>query len=282
MAEQVRRVHVVIGGYPAGSHAGHDHDFVRVQVLSLLQQHENVHATVSVDFEDIEKWLPGCDFLFTYVAGPYADGDQNDYLRTWLEEGGRWLGIHGTAGGRTKRLPDSRRKQMVKMPYHETLGAFFLNHEPIRHFEVTVADRDHALTRGLPAMFETTDEPYQIEVLDSPHTRVLLTNALGPDATPPGGGFAYDEDTSLMSDGVTRVLGYVRDVGKGQVAYVALGHTHTPTTNVQRTVHESVRPDGPKGDVPLHFRGSWDTAEFRQLLSNGIRWGVGVEVPTAV
>lgn len=274
MPEGVTRVHVIIGGYPAGSHAGHDHDYVRVQALSLLQQHENVHATVSVDFNDIDKWLPGCDFLVTYVAGPYADGEENETLRQWVEQGGRWLGIHGTSGGRTKRVGEKRAKQMVQMPFHETLGAFFINHEPIRRFEVTVADRDHPLTRGLPATFETTDEPYMIEVLD-PSARVLLTNALGPDATPPGGGFYYEQDTTLLADGVTRVLGYVRSLGKGEVAYIALGHTHTPTTNIQRRVNKNVSPDEKPS---LHFRGSWDVDAFRQLFRNGIEWGVGATV----
>lgn len=270
MAGDVIRAHVITGGYPVGSHAGHDHDYVRVQALTLLQEDERVHATVSSDFTDIEKWLPGCDFLFTYVAGPYAEGDQNDALLEWLEQGGRWVGIHGTAGGRTKRVGASRRKQMVKMPYHETLGAFFLNHEPVRRFEVQVVQQDHPLTRGLPASFLTTDEPYQVEVLDPASTTVLLTNRLGPDSSPPGFGFVYERDTSLFEDGVTRALGYVRAVGKGEVAYFALGHTHTPTTNVQPFVHESVDPEG---KTPLHFRGSWDVPEFRQLFRNAITWG---------
>ncbi|MEX1023386.1 MAG: ThuA domain-containing protein, partial [Dehalococcoidia bacterium] len=259
-----------------GSHAGHDHDYVRVQALSALQEFEDVHATVASDFTDIEKWLPGCDFLFTYVAGPYADGAENDYLRRWVEEGGRWFGIHGTSGGRTTRVGESHRKRMMKMPYHETLGAFFINHEPVRRFEVTVA-ADHALTRGLPSTFETADEPYMIEVLDPANTRVLLTNALGADSSPPGFGFVYDEDTSLQPDGVTRVLGYVRTLGRGEVAYVALGHTHTPTTNVQPFVHESVDPEG---KTPLHFRGSWETDSFRRLFRNAIEWGVAVRERT--
>src|SRR5690606_24581750 len=114
----------------------------------------------------------------------------------------------------------------------------------VRRFEVQVADAGHPLTQGLPATFETTDEPYQIEVLDPANTRVLLTNRLGPDASPTEFGFVYDQDTSLHADGVTRTLAYVRTVGRGEVAYVSLGHTHTPTTNVQPFVHTSVDPEG--------------------------------------
>ena len=37
---------------------------------------------------------------------------------------------------------------MVKMPYHETLGGFFLSHPPIRKFRVDLVDAQHPLTRG--------------------------------------------------------------------------------------------------------------------------------------
>ena len=47
---------------------------------------------------------------------------------------------------------------------------------------------------------------------------------------------------------------------------------HTPTTNSQRSVHESVSPDH---TVPLNLLGSWETEGFRTLLRNGIGWGLG-------
>ena len=45
-------------------------------------------------------------------------------------------------------------------------------------------------------------------------------------------------------DGKTRVLGYVKDVGAGSVAYVALGHCHSPLSNGQPFVDASVADDG--------------------------------------
>ena len=53
------RAHLIVGGYPAGSTAGHDMDFARRQILNMLEEQENTHTTVSSDFSNIEKWISG-------------------------------------------------------------------------------------------------------------------------------------------------------------------------------------------------------------------------------
>ncbi|MBM3140047.1 MAG: ThuA domain-containing protein [Chloroflexi bacterium] len=267
------RAHVITGGYPPGSPAGHDHDFARLRVLELLYDHEGVHTTVAGDYTDLEKWLEPCTLLVSYVAGPVAHDEQNKVLRQWIEAGGRWLALHGSSGGRAVRVqPEGRRRRMVKMPYHETLGGFFINHPPIRKFRVDTVDPKHPLTRGMPESFETIDEPYMVELQQPPRSQVLLTSSWGPDPTGGETGFVYDEDTSLFPDGKTRAVAYVREMSQGAVAYTTLGHAHTPTTNSQVRVDDSVVPGG---EVPLTLRGSWETAGFRQLLKNGIAWGLG-------
>lgn len=52
------RVHVITGGFPPGSAAGHDMDYARLRILQLLHEHPHVLATVANDFMDISKWLP--------------------------------------------------------------------------------------------------------------------------------------------------------------------------------------------------------------------------------
>lgn len=104
--------------------------------------------------------------------------------------------------------------------------------------------------------------------------RRFRTTELATDPSPPGSGFVYDRDTSVLADGKTRVLGYTCTRGKGGVAYIALGHCHSPTNNRQRVVDASVQAIG---NVPQLFRGPWETAPFEQLLRNGITWGIGWE-----
>jgi hypothetical protein len=267
-------VHVVAGGFPRGSAAGHDIDYARLRILQLLQEEGRATASVASDFSDLDRLLPKSDLLVTYVAGPYPDERQCELLAAWLDEGGRWLALHGTSGGRAAPLPDGRPGRMMSRgPHHDVLGCFFLNHPPIRAFRVDVCDSNHPLTRGLPASFEVMDELYLIEVAAPAETTVLLSTADldAKDPAPRTFGFTYDEDTSVGSDGSTRVLGYVRERGAGAVAYFALGHCHTPTTNIQPFVDVSVDAEG---TTPLEFRGPWETDAFASLLRNGIEWGL--------
>ena len=255
------RVHLVAGGYPPGSSAGHDMDYARLRLLEFLSENEHIATTVAGDFGDLDKWLADSRLLVSYVAGPYPGTKQLGALNEWLEDGGRWFALHGTSGGRAARMEGSPRRRMVREAHHETLGCFFLNHPPIRRFEVAVHDR-HPLTQGLPPTFETVDELYMVEPIGD--AQVLLTTEMPQDPSPPGFGFHYDADTSLLPDGKTRILGYVKPAGKGAVAYVALGHCHSPRTNWQSVADES---------VAKRFRGSWDNAAFETLVRNAVSWG---------
>lgn len=241
-------------------------DYARLRLLEILSGAGAIATTVAGDFADIEKWLPDCQLLVTYVAGPYPDAGQSAFMNGWLENGGRWLALHGTSGGKAARIPNSYLRRMVKLDHHRILGSFFLNHPPVRRFSVDVAD--HPLTEGVGPVFDVMDELYLIELQD-PDLHVLLTTVLEKDPSPEGFGFAYDKDTALQADGKTRVLGYLRSVGKGSVIYYGLGHCHSETTNIQPFVDASVDPDG---TTPKVFRGAWETEAFQRLLKNAIAW----------
>src|SRR5438445_7425272 len=217
-----RRAHLIAGGFPPGSPAGHDHDYARLRLLGLLAE-QNVAASVANDFADVEKWLPMSRLLVTYVAGPYPDAAQCRAIQSWLEAGGRWLGLHGTSGGRAERVDGARQRRTVKTEHHALLGSLFLTHPPICKIHVEVRDGGGRLTRGLGASFDVEDEPYFIELQDPGSTRVLLTADYGPGATSPAIGTLYPSDTSLLPDGRPRVLGYTREIGQGGGTYLPLG-----------------------------------------------------------
>lgn len=258
--------HLVVGGFPPGSGAGHDMDYVRLHLLEALARHPNVKTSVANDFGRLDTWLGLSRFLITYTAGPYPNEAENDALLDWLRSGGRWLGLHGTSGGRAVR--SGRRRRMVRMSHHDTLGGFFLNHPPIRNFGVDVAE--HELTTGVDS-FTTSDELYFVELTHPEDTTVLLSTELATNPAPDFG-FIYDADTSVLPDGRTRALGFTRPVGEGGVTYFALGHCHDPVTNGQPWVDESVVADG---TTPATFRGSWESDSFNRLLANAIDWGCG-------
>ena len=264
---QSDRAHLIAGGFPPGSMAGHDHDYARLRLLQLLADRD-VPASVANDFADLDKWLPVSRLLITYVAGPYPDAAQCGVIEQWLETGGHWLALHGTSGGRAERVEGSRQRRTVKTEHHALLGSLFLTHPPICRIRVEVSDSDHPLTRGLDGSFEVEDEPYFVELQDPGSTRILLTAVYGPNAVSPAIGTLYPSDTSLQSDGRTRVLGYTRDVGDGSVAYITLGHCHNPAIRAGRTAD-------PTDTTPLTFHGSWESPAFTTLLRNAIAWGVG-------
>jgi len=258
------RAHLITGGFPPGSSAGHDHDHARLRLLNLLAERD-VPASVANDFADIEKWLPISRLLITYVAGPYPDTSQSRAIQQWIEGGGHWLGLHGTSGGKAERVAGMRQRRTVKMEHHAVLGSYFLTHPPLCKFRVDVSD--HALTKGVGASFEVEDEPYFIELQDPASTRILLTAEYGPGAVSPSIGTVYASDTSLQPDGKTRVLGYTRDVGKGEVTYFALGHCHNPASRAGRAAD-------PADKTPPIFHGAWESSGFITLLRNAIARGM--------
>jgi len=261
------RAHLIAGGFPPGSLAGHDHDFVRLQLLQMLAE-QDVPATVAGDFADLEKWLPTSRLLVTYVAGPYPSATQCETLHQWLAAGGHWLALHGTSGGRAERVAGSRSRRTVKTEHHALLGSYFLTHPPIREFRVEVRDASSPLTQGLGSSFVVEDEPYFIELQDPGATRILLTAAYGPDAVSPSIGTLYPTDTSLLPDGRSRVIGYTKPVGDGAVTYCALGHCHNPAIRAARAFSD------PNDTTPDTFRAPWENAGFTQLLRNAIAWRV--------
>jgi type 1 glutamine amidotransferase len=262
MTEQrPNRAHLIAGGFPPGSSAGHDHDHARLRLLGLLAE-QAIPASVSNDFADIGTWLPISRLLITYVAGPYPDAAQSQAIQQWLQAGGHWLALHGTSGGRAERVEGFRQRRTVKTDHHAVLGSFFLTHPPIRTFRVDVAPSDHPITRGVGSSFEVEDEPYFIELQDPASTQILLTADYGPDATSPTIGTLYPRDTSLQADGRTRVLGYTRAVGSGAVTYFALGHCHNPAS----------RPGQASDLTPPVFHGAWTSDAFQTLLRNAVSW----------
>jgi type 1 glutamine amidotransferase len=261
------RAHLITGGFPPGSMSGHDHDYARLRLLGLLAERD-VPASVANDFADIEKWLPTSQLLMTYVAGPYPNAAQTRTIRDWVATGGHWLALHGTSGGKAERVEGMRNRRTVKTEHHALLGSYFLTHPPICKIHVEVRDAGSALTQGLGKSFDVDDEPYFVELQDPGSARILLTADYGASGEWPAAAALYGSDTSLQSDGRTRVIGYSRDVGAGGVAYFALGHCHNPAIRAGRV------PD-PRDTTPPVFHGAWETGAFIQLLRNAIGWGIG-------
>lgn len=264
------RAHLITGGFPTGTPSGHDHDYARLQLLARLEEQE-IPASVSSDYEDVEKWLPHSQLLITYVAGPHPNPQQCGAIQSWLEAGGRWLGFHGTAGGKAERIEGTDWRKTVKLDHHAVLGGYFLTHPAIRTMTLKVGDGPESLLKGLPDSFEVTDEPYFVELQDPSSTHILLSAEYGPDCVSPLIGPVYAKDTSLLPDGKTRALAFTKEVGKGGVTYFALGHAHNPAIKALRAAEQGVPLESL---APLTFHGSWENETFQVMVRNAVTWGM--------
>jgi len=80
------RAHLITGGFPPGSPAGHDHDYARLRLLGLLAERD-IPASVANHFSDVEKWLPVSRLLIPSVAGPVPDAARSRGIPRWPEPG---------------------------------------------------------------------------------------------------------------------------------------------------------------------------------------------------
>ena len=151
-------------------------DYARLRLLQLLQEDQGVLTTVASDFTDVAKWLPKSRLLVTYVAGPYPNDEQNQFIRQWLKKvgaGWRCMALVAVGPFKSEKTAHARHGE-IEPPHH--VGRLLLNHPPVRKFRVDVTDREHMLTQGLSGSFEVVDELYLIEVLDPAKTHVLLND----------------------------------------------------------------------------------------------------------
>ena len=88
MPERIDAHFVAAGRY-------HDIDFARLEILKLLAEHPEIRTTVACDYSDTER-LKECRFLVTYCCDLMPSEAQMASIRQWLEEGGKWLSLHGT------------------------------------------------------------------------------------------------------------------------------------------------------------------------------------------
>ena len=94
-------------------------------------------------------------------SGDTLTAEQREAFKTWVENGGSYVGIHG-AGGDPKYDPPNGRSSLADWPWYiETLlGAQFTSHSPQQPGDAHVEDPKSPLTKGLPAVFRRTDEWY--------------------------------------------------------------------------------------------------------------------------
>ncbi|MET0326441.1 MAG: ThuA domain-containing protein [Ilumatobacteraceae bacterium] len=234
----------------------HDFDFARLELLELLAGDDHVRVRVAQHFGDVAA-IEASDFLVTYTCDLRPTAEEQQVVRTWVEQGGRWVALHGTncildppgPDGPTYRAPRSI------AVWADTLGSQFLSHPSIEPYTVrrSPGAGDDPLVAGIDS-FESDDELYLMEhhgdVVPLLETRWTGTTR----------GFA-DAD---WPDDEPRLVLYRRPLGAGEVVYFTLGHC--------RSHWDMVDPPHNGARWPTIDRGSWEIPEFTEIIRRAIAW----------
>jgi uncharacterized protein len=243
-----------VHGYLVCGGRFHDFDFARLELLKLLAEDQDIRIKVGSDYRDVDA-IGGSDFLVTYTCDVRPSEAEQRALRAWVEHGGRWLALHATSAAIEMVVaPDGGRPAVFDTPavfphLVETLGNRVVSHAPYGPFAVAISDPAHPLTEGIEP-FETDDELYLCEYY-GPLTPLLETMYGG---TPRG----YVEREWPLE---RRLVAYVKDLGRGSVLYLTLGHCAS---------RWDMRPF--LDDFPRVDRGSWRLPVYYELLRRGIGW----------
>ena len=226
----------------------HDFDFARLELLKHLGEDPRVRTRVLADWSQTDAWQ-GADFLVTYTCDVRPTPPQAEALARYVEDGGRWLALHGT---NSILEFDGAKVQCPRLAprFMQTLGSQFMAHPPIMPYRVTVSDPSHPLVKGIEP-FDVNDELYLSE-FHGPVKTLLETRFTGkaPGFDPPD-----------WNDDVARPVFYLNDAGKGQVLYLTLGHCRG---------HYDMQPL--IDYYPVVERGSWELPVYHELLRRGLAW----------
>lgn len=192
------------------------------KVLSEVLKGDGRFAMDMTTDLDTLKALPDGKYAVVVL---YATGFKDDLtperekgLLDFVKGGGGFVGVHAAA--------DCFRGNRA---FVNMLGGEFVNHPSNHEYTVRIVDKDHYVATRMPD-FQVFEEMYHLQSHDPSKVKLLAS-------------------TPWL--GETKPVVYVKEYGKGRVAYNALGHTLE----------------------------TWRHPEFHKLLVRCIAWAAGAEKP---
>jgi type 1 glutamine amidotransferase len=178
--------------------------------------------------------------IWHQVSGDVLDEAQKAALRSWIEDGGGWVGIHGAGGDGFYAWPW----------YKDVLvGALFIGHPMGPQFQdgrLVVEDRAHPATRALPESFVHNEEWYSFDQSVRAKGYRVLASVDESSYSPRLKMLGMDRDLRMGAD---HPVIWSHCIGSGRAFYSALGHQAK----------------------------SYQVPEMEQLLGGAIAWAAGLE-----
>ena len=234
----------------------HDIDFARRELLTLLGEHEEFRVRVQPDYEDTTG-IAKSSILVSYTCDVRPSEKAQTDIRSWVENGGRWVALHGTNAALTLGGPNGVDAPRCFPSWADTLGSQFVAHPPIQPYTVQVSDPDHWLVAGIES-FDTDDELYLSEYADRDALHGLLHTTWQGDAK----GFVEADWTNCDP---THLVMYLRDLGQGSILYNTLGPCRG---------HYDMAPV--LDYYPRIERCSWEKPAYYEHLRRSLRWARGL------
>jgi type 1 glutamine amidotransferase len=163
--------------------------------------------------------------VFNNMTGDTLSPEQEKAFQAWLENGGAWIGIHGS-GDSSHSDWDWYRKSLI--------GPTFIGHPMKPQFnvgEVVTLNHEHPIMEGLPDKWEHNEEWYSFDSRPQDHG---LTPLAGLDETtiwPEGTNYAEDVELRMGGTPMDHPIMWTSCTGNGRGFYSALGHSDEAYTN---------------------------------------------------
>jgi type 1 glutamine amidotransferase len=138
--------------------------------------------------------------IFLSTTGDVLDTGEKLAFERYIRSGGGFVGIHSASD-----------TEYGWPWYGRLVGTWFASHPPIQRATVHIANPDHPSMKGLPALWERTDEWYNFR--RNPRGAVQILATLD-EATYSGGAMGADHPIS-----------WCQTIDGGRSWYTAMGHT---------------------------------------------------------
>jgi len=138
--------------------------------------------------------------VFLSTTGDVLDTGEKAAFERYIRSGGGFAGIHSASD-----------TEYGWPWYGRLVGTWFASHPQIQRATIHIANPDHLSTKGLPALWERTDEWYNFR--SNPRGAVQILATLD-EATYSGGAMGADHP-----------IAWCQEIDGGRSWYTAMGHT---------------------------------------------------------
>lgn len=176
----------------------------------------------------------------------FTNAAQKLALENYVKGGGGFVGIHGAMYMEKPSFSNPEQNQNLWQWYRQVIGANPNSdgpYQPNRLIPITVTDRTHPSTQGLPTTWQQNDEWYSLQYTTPPLNRnaIKVLATVDGDTNNIGGTIGDDHPVTWYQINNTTV-------GQGRSWFTAMGH----------------------------YPANWTQSTFRNHVLGGILWAAGV------